>query len=447
MELSIKTIRQTLLRLRARLGGNGTARKYADSEPPLRSELFSADQMEQHGKTLAGWHRLSPGRPRDRLLKRLAENEAVLLSVHSLLTEAVKADRRITPAGEWLLDNFYLIEEQIRTAKRHLPKGYSRELPRLLDGPSAGLPRVYDLALETISHGDGRVDPESLSSFVAAYQTVTILKLGELWAIPIMLRLALIENLRRVAVRIAADRMDRNRADYWADQMTEIAAKDPKNLILAIADMARSNPPMVSSFVAELTRRLQGQGPALALPLTWIEQQLSESGLTIEELVRSENQQQAADQVSMSNSIGSLRFLGAMDWREFVETMSIVEQTLGEDPGNVYGKMDFATRDRYRHVVEKTAKNSLHSESEVARQAIQLAHEGAARKGGGDRTAHVGFYLIDKGLAQLEATAEVRLSPSEALRKVSRRFPLPVVWRHDPAGCGALRRAPGGEGA
>ena len=106
-----------------------------------------------------------------------------------------------------------------------------------------------------------------------------------------------------------------------------------------------------------------------------------------------------------------------MDWREFVETMSIVEQTLGEDPGNVYGKMDFATRDRYRHVVEKTAKNSLHSESEVARRAIQLAHEGAARKGGDDRTAHVGFYLIDKGLAQLEATAAVRLSPSEALRK------------------------------
>ncbi len=427
MELSIKTIRRTWFSLRARLGGNGTARQYAQSEPPLRSELFSADQMEQHGKTLAGWHRLSPGRPRDRLLTRLAENETVLLSVHSLLTEAVKAERRITPAGEWLLDNFYLIEEQIRTAKRHLPKGYSRELPRLFDGPSAGLPRVYDLALETISHGDGRVDPESLSSFVAAYQTVTILKLGELWAIPIMLRLALIENLRRVAVRIAADRMDRNRADYWADQITEIAAKDPKNLILAIADMARSNPPMVSSFVAELTRRLQGQGPALALPLTWIEQQLSESGLTIEELVRSENQQQAADQVSMSNSIGSLRFLGAMDWREFVETMSIVEQTLGKDPGNVYGKMDFATRDRYRHVVEKTAKNSLHSESEVARRAIQLAQEGAARKGAYDRTAHVGFYLIDKGLAQLEATAAVRLSPSQTLRKVvSRRFPLPL---------------------
>ena len=158
----------------------------------------------------------------------MAENEGVLLEVRDLLTEAVKGNRRITPAGEWLLDNFYLIEEQIRTAKRHLPKGYSRGLPRLKKGPSAGLPRVYDIALEMISHGDGRVDPESLSSFVAAYQTVTVLKLGELWAIPIMLRLALIENLRRVATRIAADRIDRNHADYWADQITETAEKEPE---------------------------------------------------------------------------------------------------------------------------------------------------------------------------------------------------------------------------
>ena len=282
MTASGKAIRRIFFRMWPRHGGSGPLQEYVCDEQPLRDELFSADQMEQHGKVLASMHQVKPGRPRDRLLARLAENEILLLDVHRLVTEAVKADRRITPAGEWLLDNFYVIEEQIRTARRHLPKGYSRELPRLGDGPSAGLPRVYDIALETIAHGDGRVDPENLSRFVVAYQSVTPLTLGELWAIPIMLRLALIENLRRVAARIAADRLDRNRADYWADQMTEIAAKDPTSLILAIADMARSNPPMASSFVAELARRLQGQGPALALPLTWIEQRLSESGLTIE---------------------------------------------------------------------------------------------------------------------------------------------------------------------
>ncbi len=183
-----------------------------------------------------------------------------------------------------------------------MPKGYSRELPRLAHGPSAGLPRVYDIALEAISHGDGRVDPESLSRFVAAYQKVTALKLGELWAIPIMLRLALIENLRRVGARVAASTIDRDRADAWADQMMEVAEKDPKSLILVVADMARSNPPMVSSFVAELARRLQGQSAALALPLTWIEQRLSESGLTIEQLVQSETQKQASGQVSIATA-------------------------------------------------------------------------------------------------------------------------------------------------
>jgi cellobiose phosphorylase len=400
--------------------------EYAIEEPPLRSELFNAGQMEQRGKTLAASHSLGVKRKRNPLLTRLAENEGLLLEACDLLTAAIKANRPIAPAGEWLLDNFYLIEEQIRTARRHLPKGYSWELPRLSNGPSAGLPRVYDIALETISHGDGRVDPESLSRFIAAYQTVTTLTLGELWGIPIMLRLALIENLRRVGARITAHTLDRDRADSWADQMMEVAEKDPKSLILVIADMARSSPPMVSSFVAELARRLQGQSPALALPLTWIEQRLFEDGLTIEQLVQSESQKQAASQVSISNSIGSLRFLGAMDWREFVETMSVVEQKLREDPGGDYGKMDFATRDRYRHVVEKMARSSRLSESEVARKAVQLAHEGTARKDGDGRAAHVGFYLIDKGLPQLERTVKARLSAFEALQRLGGRFSLPL---------------------
>ena len=188
--------------------------------------------------------------------------------------------------------------------------------------------------------------------------------------------------------------------------------------------MVRSDPPMVSSFIAELTRRLKGQGPSLALPLTWIEQQLSESGLTIEQVIQSENQQQAADQLSISNSIGSLRFLGAMDWRKFVETMSIVEQTLREDPAGTYSRMDFATRDQYRHVVEKIAKGSPLSENEVAQAAIRLAGECRGATNSDGRESHVGFYLIDKGLGELERLAGVCLSFTETLRKAIHRFPL-----------------------
>ena len=400
-------------------------------EPPLRAELFSAEQMAQHGKVLARSHELAAGAAPERLLARLAENEEILVEIAGLFKSAVVAKHRITPAAEWLLDNFYLIDEQIRTAKRHLPKGYSKELPRLAGGPSAHCPRVYDIALETVAHGDGRIDTEGLARFVAAYQTDTELTLGELWAIPIMLRLALIENLRRVGVRIATSWLEGNQANSWADQMIETAIKDPKSLIMVIADMARSNPPMSSAFVAELVRRLQGRGPALALPLTWIEQRLAETGLAITRQVQAENQQRAADQLSISNSIGSLRTLGVVDWRSFVENMSVVEEVLRSDPQGWYGQMDFATRDRYRHAVEAIARRGGWSEREVARRAVDLARAAAASDGGtadakagGDRAGHVGFHLIDEGLPELERQAAVRRSPAARLRQAAARHSL-----------------------
>ena len=409
-----------IARRRVKLNAAGAS----ESESPLRAELLSAEQMERHGRHLAQTHELRRGPAPDRLLKRLAENESALVSTCNLLIASAAENRRIGPSGDWLLDNFYLLEEQIRAARRHLPEGYSEQLPQLLNGPCAGLPRVYDIALAAIAHGDGRVDHDSVSGFITAYQSVTPLDLGELWAIPIMLRLALIENLRRVGMRIAAGRRDRDLAEEWADRMIEVAERDPNNLILVIADMARSNPPMAGPFVAELARRLQGRTAALAWPLTWIEHRLSESGSTIEQVVQAENQQQAADQVSVSNSIGSLRFLSALDWRRFVENMSVVEQTLLEDPGGVYGRQDFATRDQYRHVIEALAKRTAASEHEIARKAVELARVAAPAGVGSPRASHVGFYIIDSGFTQLEQAVNARATSLQRLRKSGARTAL-----------------------
>jgi len=415
-------IQEMLSHLRVSFPGQNLVKKYAGEKPPIRAELFSAEQMDQYAKTVAKSHSLFSGQKTEQLLKRLADNEELLIEVHNLLTESVKETSRISPAGEWLLDNFYLIEEQIRTGKRHLPKGYSSDLPQLSEGPSMGLPRVYDIALEIISHSDGRVDIKGLSNFITSYQTVNDLKLGELWAIPIMLRLALIENLRRLAAQIAISRINKNMADYWADEMTETAEKDPKSLILVIADMARSGPPLESSFVAELTRRLQGKGSTLSLPLNWIEQRLSENGVTTDELVHLENQKQAAEQVSMSNSIGSLRFLGTTDWREFVEATSVVEQTLRLDAAEVYAKMDFFTRDHYRHVVEKLATRTEISEKEVAQIALDLTIKNHASEGEDYRKSHVGYFLINKGLPLLERSIGLKFSVADIIQKIFSRF-------------------------
>ncbi|HWB54207.1 MAG TPA: hypothetical protein VG722_08440, partial [Tepidisphaeraceae bacterium] len=198
-------------RLASRAANNGDA--------PLRAELFNLDQLERHARRLAETHPNVVRGGRERLLTRLRENEQVLADTYRLVTNAAERNLPVAPGAEWLLDNFYIIEEQIQTARRHLPRSYSRQLPRLSDGPLKGYPRVYHIAMELISHVDGWIDMASLRGFVASYQTARTLKLGELWAIPIMLRLALIENLRRVALRIADGRRDRDSAEQWAQRM------------------------------------------------------------------------------------------------------------------------------------------------------------------------------------------------------------------------------------
>lgn len=381
-------------------------------EPSLRCDLFNADQMAAHARELAASHRLNPRSSSHRLLLRLDDNESVLRACIQMFAEAarVEGDRRIMPAGEWLLDNAYLVEDQIRMARAHLPREYNRELPHLADGPSAGLPRVYDIALQNISHSDGRLDAGMLRRFVAAYQEESPLSLGELWAIPIMLRLALVENLRRAAARVTAAWRDHLAAARWADRLLETAERDRKSVVAAVAEMADSDVPLTSAFVTEFARRLQGRNAAPALPLTWLEERLAEHGLNIGEMIRRESRRQAEDQLSVSNSLSGLRQLSRIDWRDFVENLGVVERILRQDPAGIYPRMDFETRDNYRHRIERLARRARLSEEKTALAALDLARQGAAERapataGRGDDAdirSHVGHYLAGKGLPALQ---------------------------------------------
>lgn len=404
------------------VGGHSHLQSTAEDQP-LRAEIYSVNQLEQHAKALAGLHELAKGTASDRLIQRLEENERILNRTYDLLTTAVKQNRRIVPAAEWLLDNYYVIEEQIRIARRHLPPSYSKGLPRLVKGPAAGHPRVYSIAMELISHVDGGVDAASLSAFISSYQAITPLTMGELWAIPIMLRLALIENLRRVAVRLSASLWDRGLATDWGERMVSVVEQNPSDLILVLADMARANLPLSSAFLAELTRHLQGQSPHFAFALSWLEHRASEQGLKIAHLVKMESQIQAIDQVSVGNTITSLRFLSMTDWREFVEDQSVVEQALRAEPSGVYANMDFATRDLYRHAIEEIAKRSPLTQEDVAKEAIKISGSAPADQPN-SRQAHVGYYLVDKGRTALENAVGAKSSPRAALWKGARRHPL-----------------------
>jgi cyclic beta-1,2-glucan synthetase len=390
----------------------------------LSSELFSIEQLTRHAAILAGRHHIDQNPGPDKLLPRLAENAHVLLAAYNIVTTAAKPGQRIVPAEAWLLDNFYLIEQQIGMARRHLPRGYSQQLPRLSDGPSAGFPRIYDLALELISHMDGRIDGDNTTRFVAAYQTIEPLRLGELWAFPIMLQLALLENLRRVALRIAKRREEFDAAITWADRMLATSESEPKQLIRLLAEFANADVPLTAPFVEEFYARLEAASSSMAFVQTWVEQKLLEQGVTATQLSETAGRAAATSQISIANSIGSLRFIGATDWRNFVESLSAVEHILSEDPAGMHVSCDFVTRDRYRHAVEEVAKGSLQSETAVARAAIVLAQTAAAQSNVHDRTAHVGYYLIDSGRHLLERAVDCRLSLRTRIGRPLRNYCL-----------------------
>lgn len=391
--------------------------------PPLVRELFGREQLELHARDLGLAQGEVRSGGRNRLLPRLADNARFIAGAHEALSRLSAGGGRVPPAGEWLLDNHHLVEEQLRIARDHLPRSYSRELPLLARGACAGLPRVYVIALEFITHVDGCIDSGMLRAFLATYQVQRPLSLGELWALPIMLRLALLESMRRVAARLLRFVADHAAAGVWAERLVSEAERAPHEVILVVADLARSGHELSTPFVAELVRRLQGQTPAVAPALSWIESSLVSRGLTTETVVLRESSQQASDQISIAHAIGSLRQLDAIDWDDFVEGQSAVERVLRGDPAAAYAAMAFPSRDRYRHAVEAIARRSPCSETEVAELAIGLAH--TAQAAGEVGRSHVGAWLVaPAGLAILERTAGARRPCRQLLRDLLRAAPL-----------------------
>lgn len=408
-------------------------RKFAFNTPPQSPvfddeniELFSMEQLKQHAVTLATRHTTNMQPGQDKLLPRLKDNAQTLQEVHRIVAAAATLNKPIFPAEAWLLDNYYLIEQKIQLVRRHLPRGYSRQLPRLTTGPLTGFPRIYVLALELIARMDGSIDLDTITQFISAYQTVEPLKLGELWAFPIMLKLALIENLRRVAVRVARRREELDAASDWADRMQVAAETKPQQLVQLLAKLARTDLPISAPFVEQFYARLVLHGPPVEFVRIWLTHQLREQGLTATQLAETASRAAATNQISIANSIDSLRFISAADWKDFVESLSAVEKILRQDPSVTYSTQDFATRDRYRHVIESIAKGSSCSECKVAQQAIHLAQAAAQQLGTDDRTAHVGYYLIDQGRPKLEQSVGCRLPWRARLSRISRRYAFPL---------------------
>src|ERR1700735_2754664 len=380
---------------------------FSEPEETIRAELFSVERLEQHAESLAAAQLVvtdpEEGRP---LIPRVLENGRVLLEYYRATARAIQHEQAITPAAEWFVDNFYIVEEQLREIRDDLPPGFYRKLPKLASGHLEGFPRVFGVAWVFAAHNDSRFDPEVLRRFVSAYQRVQPLTIGELWAVAITLRIVLVENLRRVAERIVRSRNARVEADILADRVLGAAGQ---TAVSPAAVLRRfENKPLERSFAVQLVQRLRDLDPKVGPILVWLDERLAAQGTTADEIVRAEHQEQAAMSVTVRNIITSMRLTSAFDWEEFFESVSLVDEVLRKSSN--FGEMDFATRDYYRHAIEDLSRGSAHSEIEVAQRAAQRAKKARAARTDGqppdDRRSEPGYYLISHGRWSFERELE-----------------------------------------
>ena len=342
------------------------------------------------------------------LSARLKENEAVLLDCYRALAAAVRAELAITPAAEWLLDNFHLVEAQSREIRADLPPGFCRQLPKLDRGPLQGYPRVFGLAWAFVAHSDSHFDPESLRRFVRAYQTVQPLTIGELWAIAIVLRVVLVENLRRAAQQIVSNRAARQQEDDIADRLLGASGREVEPDAL-LQRYARDPALLVPPLVVQLMHRLRDQDPRVTPALQWIEERLAVDGTSAEQVVHAEHQRQGSSNVTVRNIITSMRLISELEWSEFFESVSLVDEALRG--GSHFAQMDLATRNLYRSSIETLAAGSSSTELQVTRAALAATQRDAGAEA---RGKDPGYHLLGAGRRAFEAAIGYR-APWRAL--------------------------------
>ncbi|MDB4873766.1 MAG: putative cyclic beta 1-2 glucan synthetase [Gemmatimonadetes bacterium] len=401
---------------------------------PIRGELFGATRLAEHARRLARRHKIAPiprpgwikRRERGPLLSRLEATEKALIVSRDTLARAAAAGAEVSPAGVWLLDNFFVVLEQVPEIRATLPTGYYQELPKLAGGGAlAEHPRIYAIVIELIAHTDGRLDEPTVALMIREYQRVAPLTMGELWAIPAMLRMGYLENVRRMALRAARDVADRALADEWVSRLLDIKPLD--DATGGLSSFVHGGPPLTPAFLTRFLQQIRSRRSDFT-PLLWLEQWVAEDVMTVEDAAQRSVQELALTQLVMANSIASLRSVASIDWTEFVETASATEAVLRGDPSGTYATMTRATRDQYRHAVERIAKGTSQDEPAVAAIAIDAARAASAKRGPEAREAHVGYHLVGEGERAFERTVGYRAPPATRASEWMLVHPSPVYF-------------------
>ncbi len=306
--------------------------------PSFHERNTQGETLESRAMRMAALHKVKrQTEGKLRLLDRLKTQRILLHDAYLMFVRISEAEELQSYGVEWMLDNYYIVQQAVRQIREDMPESFYRQLPKLDNTRLAGYPRVYAIARELAIGAKARLDIDQVEHFINGYQNISPLTMGELWAIPTMLRFSILELLT-----------------------------------------------LASTQALEINTLDEGS-PGDVFP----------PDITPDTIV--------------ANCITSLRTISIQDWKTFFEHTSLVEQVLNNDPAGVYPRMDFASRDQYRKVIENISLSTQVSEVDTARLAVALAQQARAQSWVStpdkrdQRYAHVGYYLLDQGCRQLEA--------------------------------------------
>jgi cyclic beta-1,2-glucan synthetase len=389
----------------------------APVQPPIRSEIFGLQRFAQHGRSLGETHRAAPaGLLAATFFPRLRSNIGTLREAQRYIGVQAATGYDISPAAEWLLDNFHLIEAQLKEIHEGLPRRYFRTLPVLQDEPLAGLPRIYGVAWAFVAHTDGAFDEQLLMQFLGAYQETRELNLGELWALPTTLRVVLIENLRRLAERVATNKAAREVANLCCDRIDSYTLAALDQLLAGLNQRGIGR-----VFLAQMAQRFHDPRTSASEPQrAWL-------GAALPDLATLQAQQsadQAADNLSVSNAVTSLRAIGDADWPDIICRTSTLMQLMLTSP--VFEAESTSTRDQSLHGIERLARRSGRSETAVAQTLLDLILVTDDAEGADHPNAQASHWLDGAGRPALVQALGLDEHAHSAWRTVSRQLAMPV---------------------
>ncbi len=401
---------------------------------------FKTDELKETAKRIAkSQHYTDRDKPLVSIQEELEEAREILINAYREFAGAVKSNQEITPAAEWLIDNYYIIQEQFVQIRNDFPVSYQKSIPRLIKGPLKGYPRIYELIQNIVLYNDNVVEIPTLTEAVHAYQEETTLKIGEIWAIPILVRFILIKQLAEKAEIVLGRRRFRPKVTDLVNELIEIEDPEPGEIIGEITSWLSNLPQNeIEPFIlAELVNQMQSAGILTGEEKRWFEYRFRKFGLQTEEALRLEAQTQSRHQVSIQNAVVSLRDVSITDWSDFVEECSLVEKMLQLDPAGVYPDMDFQTRDRYRGIIEGISRGTGLSETEVTEEVLVRADKANGVSGKNFSglfydysilKSHVGYYLLGEGYTDFCRSLTYHFPLKEKIKKKLESHPRIYVF-------------------